>query len=251
MIITSAADALALFSKRPPVWATTTVANSRSTNSFQQSSDSFQPLNLSLNRRPSNLPQPLPLHRLQSGIRNGYGFRPLTTSSSILASNNNGGFNGFRMPNQQQQMGGDEERGATLAKYSTDLTDLASKGLLDPVIGRDSEIRRVIQILSRRTKSCPVVVGEAGIGKTAIIEGLARRISSGEVPQSMKDKKIKSLDLGALLAGAVHRGSFEERFKNLLKDLEEEQGETILFIDEVHMLLGLGKAEGALDAANM
>ena len=154
------------------------------------------------------------------------------------------------MPNQQQQMGGDEERGATLAKYSTDLTDLASKGLLDPVIGRDSEIRRVIQILSRRTKSCPVVVGEAGIGKTAIIEGLARRISSGEVPQSMKDKKIKSLDLGALLAGAVHRG-FEERFKNLLKDLEEEQGETILFIDEVHMLLGLGKAEGALDAANM
>jgi len=138
-----------------------------------------------------------------------------------------------------------------LEKYAKDLTDLARRGKLDPVIGRDEEIRRVIQVLSRRTKNNPVLIGEPGVGKTAIVEGLARRIVSGDVPEILKDKRVMSLDLGSMLAGAKFRGEFEERLKAVLKEIEEAHGEIVLFIDELHTLVGAGAAEGAIDASNM
>jgi len=138
-----------------------------------------------------------------------------------------------------------------LEKYAQDLTELARRGKLDPVIGRDEEIRRVMQVLSRRTKNNPVLIGEPGVGKTAIVEGLARRIVSGDVPESLKDKRVVSLDLGAMLAGAKFRGEFEERLKAVLKEIGEANGEIILFIDELHTLVGAGAAEGAIDASNM
>ncbi|MDR3777016.1 MAG: ATP-dependent chaperone ClpB [Terracidiphilus sp.] len=138
-----------------------------------------------------------------------------------------------------------------LEKYAQDLTELARRGKLDPVIGRDEEIRRVMQVLSRRTKNNPVLIGEPGVGKTAIVEGLARRIVSGDVPESLKDKRLISLDLGAMLAGAKFRGEFEERLKAVLKEIGEANGEIILFIDELHTLVGAGAAEGAIDASNM
>jgi ATP-dependent Clp protease ATP-binding subunit ClpB len=138
-----------------------------------------------------------------------------------------------------------------LERYGRDLTDLARKGKLDPVIGRDDEIRRVIQVLSRRTKNNPVLIGEPGVGKTAIVEGLARRIVQGDVPEGLKNKRIVALDMGSLVAGAKYRGEFEERLKAVLKEITDSQGEIILFIDELHTVVGAGAAEGAIDASNM
>ncbi len=144
-----------------------------------------------------------------------------------------------------------ESKYQALKKYTTDFVELATKGKLDPVIGRDEEIRRVIQILSRRTKNNPVLIGEPGVGKTAIVEGLALRISNGDVPETLKNKRILGLDMGTLLAGAKYRGEFEERLKTVLKEIEAQSGNIILFIDELHTLVGAGSAEGAVDAANM
>ena len=138
-----------------------------------------------------------------------------------------------------------------LEKYAKDLVELAREGKIDPIIGRDSEIRRAIQIISRRTKNDPILIGEPGVGKTAIVEGLAQRILNGDVPESLKNKKIFSLDMGALVAGAKYKGEFEERMKGVLKEVEESNGNIILFIDEIHTIVGAGKGEGSLDAGNM
>jgi ATP-dependent Clp protease ATP-binding subunit ClpB len=144
-----------------------------------------------------------------------------------------------------------EDKYQALTRYGRDLTDLARRGKLDPVIGRDEEIRRVVQVLSRRTKNNPVLIGEPGVGKTAIAEGLAQRVVSGDVPEGLKNKRVVALDMGALIAGAKYRGEFEDRLKAVLKEVTEAQGEVILFIDELHTVVGAGAAEGAMDASNM
>src|SRR5205085_8858693 len=144
-----------------------------------------------------------------------------------------------------------EDEQSPLERFGRDLTQIAQEGKLDPVIGRDEEIRRVIQVLSRRTKNNPVLIGEPGVGKTAIVEGLAQRIIAGDVPDSLRDRRVIALDMGALIAGAAYRGEFEERLKGVLKEIADAQGTIILFLDELHTIVGAGAAQASVDASNL
>ncbi|MEO7123611.1 MAG: AAA family ATPase, partial [Lacisediminihabitans sp.] len=155
------------------------------------------------------------------------------------------------MANMQGAPASDEKQKTALEKYGVDLTEIARTGKLDPVIGRDAEIRRISQVLTRRTKNNPVLIGEPGVGKTAVVEGLAQRIVAGDVADSLKDKRLVSLDLAALVAGAKYRGEFEERLKAVLKEINDADGGIITFVDELHTLMGAGAGEGSVAASNM
>ena len=151
----------------------------------------------------------------------------------------------------QNQQPNNQEQEKALEQFAINLCKASSDGKIDPVIGRDEEIRRILQILSRRTKNNPILLGEPGVGKTAVVEGLAHRIIRGDVPENLRNKEIYSLDMGALIAGAMYQGQFEDRLKNVVKEVKESNGEIILFIDEIHTLVGAGKTQGAMDAANI
>ncbi|MFN3533809.1 MAG: ATP-dependent chaperone ClpB [Desulfatiglandales bacterium] len=190
-------------------------------------------------------------HLLLAISQDGQGFagkllkkKGLTREAILMALKDIRGVHRITDPNP-------EDKYQALERYGKDLTELARKGSLDPVIGRDEEIRRVVQVLSRRTKNNPVLIGEPGVGKTAIVEGLAQRIAHGDVPETLKEKRVVALDMGALVAGAKYRGEFEDRLKAVLKEIQESNGNIILFIDELHTLVGAGAAEGAMDASNM
>src|ERR687897_2182839 len=193
--------------------------------------------------------------RIQSGLRDDF----LSVEHLLLAMSDRLGVDREELLRALAEVRGShrvtsqnpEDQFQALERYGQDLTARAREGKIDPVIGRDDEIRRVIQVLSRRTKNNPVLIGEPGVGKTAIIEGLAQRIVSGDVPETLRNKRLVGLDLGSMLAGAKYRGEFEDRLKSVLKEIENAQGQIVLFIDELHTLVGAGAAEGAIDASNM